>query len=597
MVLSLVVIRFEIDEEFPVIKELDYLVDGYPQTGFKYKKFQNSTSKRLSESLNQDHTKSLNIYSGVRVCREICIETIVTSDCESVASTDSREEMSGKDAKPKSKTIPRQYQVRRDSDAACTSSKPEQESESSTCKEKSGDKVPYFSGNPSVEVTKGILHLFKLNDPPSLGENVPRGELLCMLSVPAKMTCPDLLNFIAPFGKNIEHVRIIRDSTPNLYMVLLKFKDQQYTDEFYQTFNGKAFNSFESEVCHLVYVCKVESQKSSEGACLPLEGATELPTCHICLERMDESVEGILTVLCNHSFHGSCLVKWQDSSCPVCRCCQTTEAVPDNKCFTCDSKESLWICLICGHIGCGRYKEGHAHRHFRETQHTYSMELETQRVWDYTGDNYVHRLVQNKSDGKLVEFGVPPGQVGDEEKLDSITLEYTYLLTSQLESQRLYFEEKIAFVEKDAFQQIEDVVEKSKKTLQECQKFERLFTESEKERKTLEKKHSQIVNKLKNIEKELKEEREMNVYLRENQCAWQEKVASLENKLKEMEVKHLKEVKDLKEQVSDLMRHFETQHAIEKAPAEMQQEIQGGQVFVTENQNRASTGRHRKKHK
>lgn len=70
--------------------------------------------------------------------------------------------MSGKDAKPKSKTIPRQYQVRRDSDAACTSSKPEQESESSTCKEKSGDKVPYFSGNPSVEVTKGILHLFKL---------------------------------------------------------------------------------------------------------------------------------------------------------------------------------------------------------------------------------------------------------------------------------------------------------------------------------------------------------------------------------------------------------------------------------------------------
>ena len=28
------------------------------------------------------------------------------------------------------------------------------------------------------------------------------------------------------YRKNIEHVRIIRDSTPNLYMVLLKFKDQ-----------------------------------------------------------------------------------------------------------------------------------------------------------------------------------------------------------------------------------------------------------------------------------------------------------------------------------------------------------------------------------
>ena len=32
------------------------------------------------------------------------------------------------------------------------------------------------------------------------------------------------------------------------------------------------------------------------------------------------------------------------------------------------------------------------------------MELATQRVWDYKGDNYVHRLIQNKVDGKLVEL-------------------------------------------------------------------------------------------------------------------------------------------------------------------------------------------------
>lgn len=40
---------------------------------------------------------------------------------------------------------------------------------------------------------------------------------------------------------------------------------------------------------------------------------TELPTCAVCLERMDESVDGILTILCNHSFHGNCLIKWGDS--------------------------------------------------------------------------------------------------------------------------------------------------------------------------------------------------------------------------------------------------------------------------------------------
>lgn len=51
-----------------------------------------------------------------------------------------------------------------------------------------------------------------------------------------------------------------------------------------------------------------------------------------------------------------------------------------------------------------RYKEGHARRHWEETEHCYSLELETQRVWDYAGDNYVHRLIQSKTDGKLVEL-------------------------------------------------------------------------------------------------------------------------------------------------------------------------------------------------
>lgn len=316
MVLSLVVIRFEIDEDYHLIKELDYLAEAYVQTELKRNIFSNSkTSRQQSETLKQDLSRKFNIYAGVRVCQEICIETFVTNvlDCESPACTTAIQDMSSKDAKPKANVSSTQPNVGSYSDAVRTPSQTGQRNEISTCSEHpSVEKAPYFSGNPSVEVTKGILHLYKLNDSPSR-EDAHGSELLCMLSVPAKMSCTDILNFIAPFGKNIEHIRIIRDSTPNLYMVLLKFKHQENADVFYQTFNGKTFNSLEPEVCHLVYVCKVESQKSTEGACLPLEGATELPTCHICLERMDESVEGILTVLCNHSFHGSCLVKWQDS--------------------------------------------------------------------------------------------------------------------------------------------------------------------------------------------------------------------------------------------------------------------------------------------
>ncbi len=59
-----------------------------------------------------------------------------------------------------------------------------------------------------------------------------------------------------------------------------------------------------------------------------------------------------------------------------------------SECSVCGQSESLWICLICGHIGCGRYQGGHANNHWLETQHTYALELESQRVWDYAGDKY-----------------------------------------------------------------------------------------------------------------------------------------------------------------------------------------------------------------
>jgi BRCA1-associated protein len=66
--------------------------------------------------------------------------------------------------------------------------------------------------------------------------------------------------------------------------------------------------------------------------------------------------------------------------------------------------------------------EGHAYGHFKDTSHTYSMELGSNRVWDYAGDNYVHRLVQNKTDGKLVEVDERANTAQDE-KIDALNLE------------------------------------------------------------------------------------------------------------------------------------------------------------------------------
>ena len=193
----------------------------------------------------------------------------------------------------------------------------------------------------------------------------------------------------------------------------------------------------------------------------PTPSLVELPTCPVCLERMDEST-GLLTILCQHVFHCSCLQKWRGSGCPVCRYTQNelgrrnygSEAeVGLNECNTCRSDANLWMCLICGSVGCGRYDAAHAFQHYQDSSHCFAMDLTTQRVWDYASDGYVHRIVQNKTDGKLVELpsanhnSLPLDDITEDylprEKLDSIGLEYTHLLTSQLDSQRLYFEEKV----------------------------------------------------------------------------------------------------------------------------------------------------------
>lgn len=85
----------------------------------------------------------------------------------------------------------------------------------------------------------------------------------------------------------------------------------------------------------------------------------------------------------------------------MCRCSQTPEHVSDNICQECNQhQDSLWLCITCGHVGCGRYLKGHAYLHYKQTQHNFAMQVgQNNRVWDYAADNYVNRLLQT-NDGK-----------------------------------------------------------------------------------------------------------------------------------------------------------------------------------------------------
>ncbi|KAK7088267.1 BRCA1-associated protein-like [Littorina saxatilis] len=455
--------------------------------------------------------------------------------------------------------------------------------------------IHFISGNPSVELVKGILHLYKDSQMTSLDEDVPRSEMLCMMAIPAAYTIHDLIKFTAPLNESMESMQVLRGAAVrNQYMLLIKFKNQNSADEFYSYFNSRPFNSIEEDVCHLVYVAKIEIVKESEGGSLPVPGLTELPHCPVCLERMEESVDGVLTVLCNHSFHMSCLAQWGDTTCPVCRYCQTPEEVPDQLCMQCGSQESLWICLICGSVGCGRYVGLHAYKHFQETNHTYAMQLGTNRVWDYAGDNYVHRLAQNKSDGKLVQVD-EGGRVIQEEKLDSITLEYTYLLTTQLESQRRYFEEKIVEETKEANLRVKEAEDELTCVRSEKGQVASRLSELTKEKHALDKKCTQMHGKLKKVLEELQEERDMNKCLMENQQIWQKRVTALETTVKDLTESKEKEISELREQLRDVMFYLEAQQKLANTTEISQEELQDGQVIVGAAASPESGGKKRSK--
>lgn len=362
--------------------------------------------------------------------------------------------------------------------------------------------------------------------------------MVCIVAIPTYLTITDLLGFLGEtYVSHITHLRILKSEKPNRFIALVKFNDVVKTAEFQYKFNGKAFNSMEPETCHVVFVKAVEldisaqleidqtrsndsqipfllldpftgsldqsidqTTKSSDALEVLPEAKTliELPSCPVCLERLDSAVSGLLTIPCQHTFHCECLSKWKDDSCPICRYSNSVakprfrrqsrrllqlnlfrlsrtnsnsrsnsivapipylssaamaesavESGDHEHCNECNIETNLWICLVCGNIGCDRYAAGqHSLKHFVDTGHCFAMELSTSRVWDYAGDNYVHRLIANEADGKLVEL---PQKIVDEgfaekqsilnaDKLDQVGFEYSQLLISQLDSQREYYE-------------------------------------------------------------------------------------------------------------------------------------------------------------
>jgi hypothetical protein len=382
---------------------------------------------------------------------------------------------------------------------------------------------------PATVVLTGTLRLLRDTAVPASHSRATR--TLFLPAVPLGFGAPELCAFFGPLRLALEHVRFLRSRAAGRYAVLLRFATQVAADRCVRSYSGRAFSSLvePSALCRLMYVASVRLEWVGEGGApellaadaLRLGGAAaphpaaggdalfasttsgggscsggggsgdggageggrasggrvvELPTCPVCLERLDSSASGLLTTLCQHSFHSGCISMWDGSdACPVCRYCMFTDeealageeeaggggdggeaggaaatdgggggcgggsnsangpgaveagsgatasllpdaasgpvraaedaagarpplprapASPPRRrggarsaaCEQCGLRGDLWMCLVCGSVGCGRYSKQHQLAHWLASGHAFAIELGSRRVWDYNTD-------------------------------------------------------------------------------------------------------------------------------------------------------------------------------------------------------------------
>lgn len=337
---------------------------------------------------------------------------------------------------------------------------------------------------------------------------------------------------------------------------------------------------------------------------------------------MDET-NGLMTIACSHVFHCACLQSWKRGGCPVCRFPNAFQgdsfdpANPytqpfggssvSNLCTVCDCTDDLWMCLICGHVGCGRYKGGHAKDHWKDTAHNVSLELDTLYAWDYAGDTWVHRLIRDKGDGKFDEQHGRNDQRQEYEdedvvpraKLESIGLEYTHLITSQLALQRAYYEKLLSkasdkasnaeAAKKNANAAQEDANKRAAKAMEECAFLNKTYTALSKEtipqlERDIERekaKSSKSQDLARNLSKAVQEEKQLNEGLMKrikHLNADHDAAKTGLEKLKEETKKQKEEIRKQKEEIAELKDLNHDLNAFISGQAQLQEMEKVGEI-------------------
>ena len=433
--------------------------------------------------------------------------------------------------------------------------------------------------NNLYEYIEGRVELYKLNSNNlSLTNTIEtfrffsfiRTKYLFLINLPEDVSLDYFINYIGGEIQKINNITIITDPKTNFRSLIIEFFEQDMADNFYYNYKIRSIKENKSEFLYFVFLRNITYSLEKEQQKLNLNEINtnlideeekkdeeqkeeytlyQLPTCPLCLEKIETSNSGIETVLDNFPCE-----RWTNykNSCKVCSKLSPS-IIKLLTCEKCSIKSSLWCCLICGNIGCSRYQNGHAVTHFKETNHKYSLELESQRIWDYSLDKWVHRLIlrQNSTPINLDENINEEKQLTEQEfyiRMESIINEYNKVLSSQLEIQRKYYGKEMDNLEekyssknkeiKNKYNELKEKIEEKKKKINSNNKF---IKDCNKKINQLEKKCKEIQEKidfnnmciidLKKENNEDKKEEELNEVKKKKMAILEQKI----NKKKEIE--------------------------------------------------------------
>jgi BRCA1-associated protein len=423
-------------------------------------------------------------------------------------------------------------------------------------------------------------------------------NVLLISLVPSFMAVDDVLSFSPNLRGTVDYFRYLRDPNKCCEMLLLVFKTMSDAEKFWREDNGRPFSSFVVERCRVSLVAAIE--------CDPATISVDLDDrCTVCLDPLslgiDGEHDGIFTLLCGHSFHTHCLMQWLDISCPVCRFLPPIE--DQAECLTCGRKIGLWMCLTCGHVGCGRYEGEHAFQHFVETQHTYAIDMETHATWDYVTDEFVHRTVheirfereagesgqQNITEGSRDDMTISsmkknPG-IGIREIQDPLRSQYAV----ELDSLQARYESKMDAVVSDYNFMLTRELESLRRRVEvEMEEDRRRF--SMRERQYEDERH-RLLHRIQNLEKDmhaktktmgqLRREKEFAEHLNESLTKSVDEWKRKAEKETSVGAGKQKRIDDLSEQVQDLMFYLNAKDTLESSGI-AGDEIREGRVVLDE---------------